>query len=237
MATVIKAGQSGAVRRQLVTVDLADHLAEARSVVEQAQRRAVEIEHRAQRERTQTLEEARTQGHKEGYEAGQAEGIQCGREAAFEEAMERFQREHAVVVEDLQRVIDALDGMHEELRLAAGHHLLNFAVGVARKLTFDVGVHHREAAAANLDRALRLLGTKTSVTVRAHPDDVASLETFAASALSRIEQSRSVRIVADDGIAPGGCTVATEGTEIDATLETQTTRLVSLLLGEEAEDA
>ena len=83
----------------------------------------------------------------------------------------------------------------------------------------------------NLERALRLVGSRTNLTVRVHPDDIASVKKFAGSALAHVEASQAVKIVADDTMAPGGCRVESDRATIDATLETQVGELVSLLLG------
>ena len=232
MSTVIKGGRPGPALKRLATVDLADHLAEARAVVDKAGRQAAEIIAEANREQARMFEEARASAAERGYEQGHAEGREAGYQVAHQEATERFDREQADIVIDVRRAITEIDAIKEDLRIAAEKHLLDFAVLVAQKLTFAIGKLHRESAVANLNRALQLVASKTDLTVRVHPDDIASMETFAKSVLSRADASRSINLVPDDSIASGGCTVLSDSTEVDATLETQVDELVSLLLGE-----
>lgn len=236
MSTVIKAGQAGQVLPRLTTIDLSDHLAEAHGVVQEARRQADQIIAHARREAVELRSAAKKRGYDEGYRSGRDQGTAAGYEAAHLEAIARFEREHADLVAAMQRTIGEIDARKEDLRIAAEKHLLDFAVTVAGKLTFAIGRLHREAARANLRRAIDLVGAATKVTIRVHPDDRASLETFAESVLRRVEASPEVRIVADDSLAPGGCQVEAGGTSVDARLETQLEELLSVLLGEAPND-
>jgi len=236
MSTVIKVGEVGRLAKRLSTVDLADHLAEARAVIEEARRRAAQIVGRAQQESDRTLTEAHRvaaeQGHREGFEAGTRDG----RQAAREEALQRFQEEQVHIVADLRRIVDEFDALKTDIHIAATRDLLDFAVRLATKLTFAVGRLHHESAVENLKRALALVESKTDLTVRAHPSDIASLELFAKSTMARVQASPATQFLADETIAPGGCKLLSERSDVDATLETQVEEIVSLLLGEEATD-
>ena len=151
--------------------------------------------------------------------------------------MARFDREHTDLVAAMQQAIAEIDAMKEDLRIAAEKDLLDFAVNVAGKLTFAIGRLHRESARANLRRAVELVGAATHVTIRVHPCELASMNTFAEALLRRSDASRAVSIVADDSLAAGGCQVEAGGTSVDASLETQVDELLSLLLGETRTDA
>ncbi|MFQ5414517.1 MAG: FliH/SctL family protein [Phycisphaerae bacterium] len=235
MSTVIKAGRAGPVLRRLATVDLADHLAEAQSVIDEAKRRAAEMIAAGRREAHDLDEQARA----DGYEAGRAAGVEAGRAAgqaaAYAEAIERFDAQHAHLARDMERAIAEIDAMKTDLAIAARRDVLELAVRIATKLTFEVGRLHREAAQANLRRAIELVGSATDLTIRAHPDDVATMETFAKGLAEAGRVSSGARVVADASVAPGGCTVRTDRTDIDATLDTQVAQVVSLLLGEGAD--
>lgn len=237
MSTVIKAGEAGTIGVRLTTIDLADHVAEARGFLERAKRESARIVADARREATRLFEESRKEGDERGHREGLEEGRTAGREQARAEAMERFDREHSHIVAAMVRAVADMDAMKEGLAVAAERNLLEFAVSVARKLTFDIGELHREAATENLRRAVALVTTATDLTVSVHPADVDSIRTFAASVLTRVASSSAVSIVPDASMAPGGCRVETASTQIDATLETQVEEMLSLLLGKRAEDA
>ncbi len=236
MSTVIKAGQVGPILRHLSTVDLADHLAEADAAMEQTKRQVARTLVDAKQKAQHLREEARRQGYDAGFEQGHAEGVKAGYHAAHDEAVEGFRREHAQIVQVMQEATTAIDTIKEDLAIAARRDLLDLALLIAKKLTFAVGDLHRESACENLDRALRLVGSRTDLLIHVHPKDVASMEKFAESSLSHIRAAHTVKIVTDESMAPGGCKVENERTSIDASLETQVNEIVSLLLGGRVND-
>jgi len=231
MSTVIKAGEAGPILRHLSTVDLADHLADASAAMEQAKREMTHTVADAHAEAKRIREEARQQGYQAGQKRGHTEGREAGYKAAHDEAMAGFQQEHANIVQAMQAAVASIDAVKEDLTIAARRDLLDLSILVARRLTFAVGDLHREAALENLGRAVRLVGSKTDLLIRAHPKDIASIEKFAESALSSISDASTVNIVEDETIAPGGCKVESERTSVDASLETQVNEIVSLLMG------
>lgn len=237
MPTVIKAKETGPILKRLSTVDLADHLAEARAVVEEAKRRAEQIKADAKVQAGQVLEEARKAGYDSGYKCGHVDGTEAGHRAAHDESIQQFNQEHADIVADMGRVVAHIDSVKEDLAIAAEKDVLDFAVLLATKLTFEIGRSHHESVVENLERALRLVGSKTDLTIRVHSGDLAAMETFAASVLKQVDAARAVNIVADDSVGRGGCLVESDRTCVDATLETQVNEMVSLLVGKGARDA
>ncbi|UCE60338.1 MAG: hypothetical protein JSU63_01045 [Phycisphaerales bacterium] len=236
MSTVIKVGESGPILKRLSTVDLADHLAEAQAVIAAAKRQASGIVSKAREDTRVTAEKAKKDAYEDGYRRGFVDGQQAGHEAARKESIERFTQQHAGIVASMERAVAEIDAMKEDLRLAAERDVLDFAVSIAGKLTFAIGREHRESATANLRRALELVASQTALTVRVHPDDIASTEMFADSVLRQADASRAVSIVADESIGPGGCQVQSGAMQIDASLETQVSEMVSLLAGSKSED-
>ncbi len=231
MSTVIKVGQTGPILRRLSTVDLADHLAEAEAVIAEAQRRASQITATAERDAERLRTTSRQMGHREGFDKGYKEGTDCGREAAWDAATRKFDTQHADIVVAMERAIAEIDSLKGDLVIQAEQHLLAFAVRLAQTLTYAIGRLDRESAKANFDRSLRLVDSKTNLVVHVHPDDVSTLGAFAASVLEKAENSRSLKIVPDEKLAPGGCRVEYGRFEVDATLETQVQEMVTLLLG------
>lgn len=232
MSTVIKAGNVGPLLMRLSTVDLADHLAEARQIVDAASQRAELTISDAEETGERMAVSAKESGYAAGYERGLAEGKKTGHDSAYEDSTRKFDERHANVVTQMERAIVEIHKIKENLRIKAEKDLLDFALLLATKLTFAVGRLYRESARENLVRALSLVSARTDLTIRVHPDDLASMETYAPSVLGKLDASDAVSIVADESLAPGGCLLMNDRTRVDATLETQVEELSSLLLGE-----
>lgn len=234
MATVIKKGQQAKLLHRLVSFDLADHLAEAHQVVAAARQEAARIVEEARLEGRRIEEEARQRGHQQGYQRGFAQGRTEGQDRAFAEATQRFDRDHADLAASMAAVIDAFEQQKRDLLIAANRDLLEFAVVVARKVAHRVGRINRDAAVAVVEQALRLVGGKTDITIRANPADLEALQRFAARRAEEFGDRAHVTLLEDDSIAPGGAVVTCGPMEIDARLETQLEQITTLLLGSEA---
>jgi len=237
MTTVIKAGQAGPILRRLSTVDLADHLAEANTVIAAARREAQQIVSQEKAKADDLNIAANRRGYEDGFAKGYEEGVQTGDKKAFQEAATRFTEEHQNLIADLSRTVEELDRVKDELSIRAEQDLLNFAVHLASKLTFAIGNLHRESSQENFKKALRMVGSETELTLKIHPKDIESLTQFAPSVVESLAASRAVTIVEDDSIHPGGCILQTAQTSVDATLETQLDEMVALLLGNSSGNA
>ena len=231
MSTVIKAGEAAKLVSRLTTVDLADHLGEARAVVDGAKRHASNLIRQAEARVEQVLADAKRQGYQDGHQRGYAEGLATGRDDAYRDATERFNQQHQQLVDSLSNIIDAVDAQKRDVAIAAEQDVLAFAIQLATKLTFRIGACHGASAAANLERAIELIGTKQDLTAHISPDDHEAMKTFAADLTDRLGTSTRVNLVADESIDPGGCTVCNDISHVDATLRTQIDEIVALLLG------
>lgn len=231
MSTVIKAGQAVTLVRRLSTLDLADHLREARAIVDDAREQALRIVADAEEQARRMMENAGERGRIEGFDKGHAEGVAAGRTAALEQSKAEFTEKHASLVEAFQSAISQMNETKEQLRLAAEKNLLDFAIMVASKVTFAVGELHRESALENFRRAITLVMDKTDVTVRCNAKDLETLRVFAEATLDSARSGQHVRLVEDDAVKPGGCVLRSGRAEVDATLDVQVAEMVSILVG------
>lgn len=234
--TVIKAGETGPILKRLSTVDLADHMGEARDIVEAAKRHARRTLAEAEENRERLAAASAETAQKQGYEEGFATGKREGHAAAFQESTATFDRKHAGLVAMMQQAVSDIGEWKETLRIAAERDLLEFAVKLATDLTLTIGRVSRESVIENLKRALRMVGSRTDLTIRVHPDDVQAMETYASGVLTEIDATSSVAVIRDDSVSPGGCIVETDRSKVDATLETQIEELTALLLGDRCLD-
>lgn len=232
MATVIKAGQSGHVLKRLSTVDLSDHLREARTVIEAARREAAEIVAAARAQAQADRHAAQEQARRDGLEQGLAEGRESGFAQAREDALRQFETQGRAVIDSFQLAVDGIERMKTDLVIAAERNLLEFAVSIARKLTLAIGQQFSDAAVENFRRSLAMVDARTNVAVRVHPDVLAALEMYAEHIVRPANPTRHVSLLADETLTPGGCCLSTERTEVDASLETQIDEMVRLILGD-----
>lgn len=164
------------------------------------------------------LEAIHQEAWQAGFDAGKAEGLDRGRaegaEQALLDAQQKFQAYWAPLSE-LQKSFEAeLDSLSE--RLSA--HVLALAVDCAEKLVGQV-VQHDAAILQNLlaDALAQLTEQTQQLRVRAHPDELATLQAF----LGEQYPQWRMQWVPDATLARGGCRIDTAAASLDLSLETR----------------
>ena len=174
---------------------------EARRIVEQAQARARAIVEEAQQEASAL----RKQASDHGWAAGLADW-----EARIVEVGEQGRR----AVEDVRP------------------QLVQLALRVAEKVLRRRLEETPEAIVPMVEEALEAArGYRGGhLVLRVNPHDVPALEGFRRRLLDRDQRWQSLEVVAEEGMARGGCRIDTDFGTIDASVETQIAAIEQLLL-------
>lgn len=136
-------------------------------------------------------------------EAGRAAGYRDGAAAANAER------------ERLAALVASLSGQAGGHAQRLADEVLDFAITVARHLVGEVLSVRREVVLPVVTEALRALPqTSQRVRLALHPDDVELVRAHFADG----RDGRTIDVVADAAIAPGGVRLESEQAEIDATL-------------------
>jgi flagellar assembly protein FliH len=153
---------------------------------------------------------AAEQAQKDGYAKGYAEGI-----AQAEDARTRLAALLASIAENA--------GDHRQLLL---DEVLDFAILLARQMVGEALAVRRELVLPVVSAALKQLPqVSQSVQVLLNPADVDLVRSFLAGEPTPCECT----LLADATIAPGGCRIMTEQTDVDATVQMRWRRLLANL--------
>jgi flagellar assembly protein FliH len=235
MSTVIKAGQPTIKpMRRLETIDLADHVVEAGKIISAARREATRLLTDANAAAGRIRKDAEQRGYQEGRARGESEGQVAGREQALREASDRFAAEQADLSKAMRSIVDELEALKRDLLIEAQRDVLMFAVHVARKVAKRAVAVDPHVAVENLKESLRLVGRKTDLVVHIHPSDGEAMRRFAHDVAGEVGNKQHLRIIENESIAPGGCRIATDTTEVDATVDTQIDQIAALVLSRTA---
>lgn len=175
----------------------------------------------------EALAEAIASGYQDGRAAGHAEGLAAGRAAALEDAA-RQQADHVARIEQAVGALRdaATQSQHryheavarlEDALVAGAFELAEALVGRELELATSPG---RDAIA----RALRLAEGTDPVTVRLHPDDIATL-----GELTSLAPGRALTVVDDPGVERGGCLLQVGDGRVDARLSAALARVRQVL--------
>lgn len=232
---ILKAEQSRRVRESVIVMDLSDLERQASEIVSLGQTEATRLiadgKAAADRESLKIRETARQAGHAEGFKAGMEQGVKQGREEALAAVS-------AQVNELIARWSQTLELFHQNLpsHLAdAKTDVVRLALNVAGRVTHQEALRNRQVAPGVCEDALRMLTAARRVTLQVNPVEVELLTQFIPQLLSALQGIEDVKIAADAGMSPGGCTLRFGEGEIDARLETQLRRISEELLGDSGE--
>jgi flagellar assembly protein FliH len=164
------------------------------------------------------LEALQKEAYEEAWQKGHAEGVAAGQHSVAQRAARYDQLLNA-----LSKPFDQLDGSVER-------QLVELAIAIVKQLfrreiklnpTHVIGV---------VREAIQLLPVSSrNVQVHLHPDDA----TLVRESLSPAEGEPAWSLVEDPLIAPGGCRVTTENSQIDATTESRLQAVINAVLGDE----
>ena len=163
------------------------------------------------------LEEIQQQARSEGFEQGRHEGLQAAR-SEVDATLHRMEQIIQALAEPLQEVDEQVEGELVQLAIAIARQIIR------RELQSDpeqvVGVV-REALSA-------LPSSARKVRIQLHPEDA---ELVLERLLPSDEAERAWTISDDLSLTRGGCTVSSESSRIDASVEKRLNGVIAELLG------
>lgn len=177
----------------------------------------------SERIRAELLEQIRVEAEA-ARELGRQRGLREGRDTGQEEARQALAAEMnrlRAVVDSLTRAVDA--GIRNQEALAVG-----VAFEAVCRILGDTLVT-AEGVAAQVRAVTERVAGSERLLVRLHPDDLALLQA-AGQATTSLDHHASVAWTADPRVGIGGCILETDGSGVDARLETQMEKLRACLL-------
>jgi flagellar assembly protein FliH len=168
--------------------------------------------------------------------AARAEGYAEGYQAAWSEAAEQGRAELAEALRQLAEAVEVAASQvavaHAEALAVAEADVVNLALDLAEAVLDRELALQRAPVVDALRRSLRLAPETGPVAVRLHPEDLARLqEADGLHALGPVLGERSVEVVPDDQVAPGGCVLEAGPCRIDAQIPAALARARAALAG------
>jgi flagellar assembly protein FliH len=171
--------------------------------------------------------------HTTALEAGRAEGLKVGQEQgrkqAYEQAIADFASRHASVAKALAAALEQFEAQRRGLQSEMERDVIALAGAIARRVTKRVVEIDPACVVENLREALQLISQRNRLEIRLHPADLAEAREFARHLLP-VSDFESVVFLADESVGRAGAVLRTPGGEVDATIETQWTRVLDEIL-------
>ncbi|MDD4890865.1 MAG: FliH/SctL family protein [Phycisphaerae bacterium] len=209
-----------------------DIAVEARAIITRAERQAEGVLAQANVDRDRIVAEARAAGYAEGLAAGQEEG----RKAARDEAIKKFEQQIGRVGKAFGEAIEQLAACRGRMLAEARQDLVALALSAAEKIVRQQLAADPSAGLRIVEAAVELAGQASRLLVQVNPSDLETVQSFAPQLAARLTGSAEVKVVGDAAVESGGCRLTAwretgQASDVDATIQTQLTRLANELLG------
>jgi flagellar assembly protein FliH len=168
------------------------------------------------------MEEQASRARQEGYDEGYQKGMQDG------------QAEARRVVADLERAIRETVGQREALLEEARRNVLDLAVKIARKVTFDAVEADPDLTAKMISAVIDSLIDRSRLIIKVNPDFLPVMEQHMNRFLESSTSIKDLKFEADPRVRHGGCFIETPSGDIDARLESQFEVVEEAILNDES---
>jgi flagellar assembly protein FliH len=192
--------------------------------IEDEERRVIET--RVQEGVKSLSHEARIAGDKRGYE----DGLKKGRDEAYAQ----FHSEAQTALNSFQSFVENFELMGSEILKANERFLVEMVFRIAKMISL-------KEISTDPDYILRLaralierVGVRDNIRIKISPKDSASLESLKSELMKSFSDLKNLNIEVAEDVAGGGCTIETQWSAIDASIETQLKGLEESLLGDKA---
>lgn len=181
----------------------------AAEIVDEAQRRAEELQARAVAE----LAEVRAEAHAEAYRVGQAEGYRDGLAAA-----------RATVADELalvQAAGRAVKAARDSVVASAEHDIIELVIAAAQAVVGEQTRIDPELVLKTIERAAERLGSQNALRVRVNPADASLVQVSLGQRDGTAGTAAAWEVLPDGAVNVGGCVIETATGEVDARLDVQ----------------
>ncbi len=166
----------------------------------------------------ETPEEVRQRAHEEGLAQGKEEGFEKGKAEAVP------------ILEQMQALLQQIDGLWRQLAETYEEKILQLVGRVSEKVVCaQVAVDSDTVRRVILD-AFRMTPEPAEVTIEIHPQDAEKIETVKETFFEEIKTLKHVSVLPDPSVSPGGCRIKTRFGEVDATLESRLTAIQDTIM-------
>jgi flagellar assembly protein FliH len=187
---------------------------EAEQIIIEAQKKAqeieVEIRNTLDEERKATLEEGREAGRLEGYAEGKAE-------------VDRL-------VERTQVVLERAQDKRGEILTETERQIIDLVLLISRKVVKVISENQREVVISNVVQALRKVRDRGNVIIHVNLADLKLTTEHTKEFIKMLEGVKTIQVVEDSSVDPGGCIIETDFGEVDARISSQLAELEAKIL-------
>jgi flagellar assembly protein FliH len=187
---------------------------EAQKILSEAQAKAKQIE----TDSLSAFENERREAEERGRLAGQ--------QAGFVEGKDEVER----LVQRTQAILERAQDKRVEILAETEQQIINLVLLMSRKVIKVISENQRNIVVSNVVEALRKVKGRGNIFIRVNMADLKLATEHKKDFIEMVEGAKSVQVVEDTTVDPGGCIIETDFGEIDARIASQLTELEQKIL-------
>jgi flagellar assembly protein FliH len=198
---------------------------EAQALKRQAQDEAEKIIAEAGETARKVENDSRTAFESERKDA-EERGRVAGREAGFAEGKAEVER----LIQRTQVVLERAQDKRGEILAETEQEIIDLVLLISRKVIKVISENQRNVVISNVVQALRKVKGRGNIIIRVNMSDVKLSTEHIKDFIQLVEGAKSLQVVEDSTVDPGGCVIETDFGEIDARISSQLAELESKIL-------
>ena len=198
---------------------------EAQSLRRQAEDDAEKIVAEA-REKAKQIENDSLAAFENERKEAEERGRIAGREAGFTEGKDEVAR----LVERTQTILERAQDKRADILAETEQQIIDLVLLISRKVIKIISENQRNVVISNVVQALRKVKGRGNILIKVNILDVKLTTEHKKEFINMLEGAKSIQIVEDTSVDPGGCVIETEFGEIDARISSQLAELEEKIL-------
>ncbi|MDR1389619.1 MAG: flagellar assembly protein FliH [Treponema sp.] len=158
--------------------------------------------------------------------ASEEEGRIAGHEVGFAEGRDEVKR----LIERTQTILERAQDKRAEILAETEQQLIDLVLLISRKVIKIISENQRNVVISNVVQALRKVKGRGNIIIKVNMLDVKLTTEHKKEFIDLVEGAKSVQIIEDSTVDPGGCVIETDFGEIDARVSSQLAELEQKIL-------
>jgi len=198
---------------------------EAQSIKRQAEDEAEKIIAEA-RAKAQQIEKDSLSAFENERKEAEERGRLMGQEAGFVEGKDEVDR----LVQRTQTILERAQDKRTEILAETEQQIVDLVLLISRKVIKVISENQRNVVVSNVVQALRKVKGRGNIFIRVNVVDIKLATEHKKEFIEMVEGAKSVQIIEDTTVDPGGCIIETDFGEIDARISSQLAELEQKIL-------
>jgi flagellar assembly protein FliH len=217
--TIIKNAEQVAFQEVKRKTDQAQSL--RREAEDEAERIIAEARSKAEQIESDSLAAFENE-RKEAEERGRL----AGREAGFGEGRDEVAR----LVERTRTILERAQDKRAEILAETEQQIIDLVLLISRKVIKIISENQRNVVISNVVQALRKVKGRGNIIIKVNMLDIKLSTEHKKEFIELVEGAKSIQIIEDSTVDPGGCVIETDFGEIDARISSQLAELEQKIL-------